>query len=241
MLFCRIKKYLASHPFRGNAPPRIFILLLKLAYLCPMFTGIVEAVGEVVAVTANGSNLSFTLSAGLAPELKVDQSLSHDGICLTVESVKGDRYVVTAIDETIRKTNIGQWQVGRKVNLERCMTLGGRLDGHIVQGHVDATGICQSVTQKAGSYLYQFSFPKAFNHLIIEKGSIAINGTSLTCFNVGDGVFTVAIIPYTYEHTSIGQVGATDQVNLEFDVIGKYITRMQTYGVQAADKAGATA
>ncbi|SEA19586.1 riboflavin synthase alpha chain [Arachidicoccus rhizosphaerae] len=194
-----------------------------------MFTGIVETVGTVQAVAATGGNLSFWIKSSITAELKVDQSVSHDGICLTVESIIGDQYQVTAIEETIRKSNISQWQPGKKVNLERCMTLGGRLDGHIVQGHVDATGTCLSVTPEQGSYLYRFSFPKAFNHLIIEKGSIAVSGTSLTCFDVSDGAFSVAIIPYTYEHTGISQISSGSLVNLEFDVIGKYIARMQAF------------
>lgn len=196
-----------------------------------MFTGIVEMVGKVVKIVASGHNLTFWLQAAITPELKVDQSVSHDGICLTVEAIKDDCYQVTAIEETIRKSNIGQWQIGKTVNLERCMTLGGRLDGHIVQGHVDATGTCLNITPENGSYLFRFSFPKAFNHLIIEKGSIAICGTSLTCFDVSDGAFSVAIIPYTYQHTSISQVKPGDLVNLEFDVIGKYIARMQAFSV----------
>lgn len=196
-----------------------------------MFTGIIESMGVVIKLERSGGNLSLWLQAPITPELKVDQSVSHDGICLTVEQIDGDQYKVTAIEETIRKTNIGNWEVGKKVNLERCMTLGGRLDGHIVQGHVDATGSCLSITSENGSYLYRFSFPKVFNHLIIEKGSIAVSGTSLTCFDVTDGQFSVAIIPYTYEHTGIHQVQINDLVNLEFDVIGKYIARMQAFGV----------
>lgn len=194
-----------------------------------MFTGIIETVAEVKEVQSEGGNLSIWLASTLTTELKIDQSVSHDGICLTVEAIENNRYKVTAIEETIRKTNIGQWQTGKKVNLERCMQLGGRLDGHIVQGHVDATGVCQSVTSQDGSFLYRFTFPGAFNHLIIEKGSIAVSGTSLTCFDVADGAFSVAIIPYTYEHTSISQVKPMDRVNLEFDVIGKYITRMHQF------------
>ena len=199
-----------------------------------MFTGIVETVGTVQSVQTNGSNLSFWISADITTELKVDQSVSHDGICLTVEAIRDKQYQVTAIEETIRKSNISHWQPGKKVNLERCMTLGGRLDGHIVQGHVDATGICLSVTPENGSYLYRFSFPKDFNHLMIDKGSIALSGTSLTCFDVADGQFSVAIIPYTYAHTSISQVVPGSPVNLEFDVIGKYIARMQAYPPAAA-------
>ena len=194
-----------------------------------MFTGIVETVGTVQSVKANGSNLSFWVKSSITAALKVDQSVSHDGICLTIEAIKDDQYQVTAIEETIRKSNISHWLPGQKINLERCMTLGGRLDGHIVQGHVDATGTCLSVTAENGSFLYRFSFPKTYNHLIIDKGSIAVLGTSLTCVDVVDGEFSVAIIPYTYEHTSISQVRPGSLVNLEFDVIGKYIARMQTY------------
>lgn len=229
-------------PFWHN--PCIFLLLL-LSNPCfvlnaerfiwinfaTMFTGIVETVGKILDISASGHNLSFWLEADITRELKVDQSVSHDGICLTVEAINESRYQVTAIEETIRKSNISEWQIGKTVNLERCMTLGGRLDGHIVQGHVDATGTCLSVTPENGSYLYRFSFPKPFNHLIIEKGSIAVSGTSLTCFDVGDGVFSVAIIPYTYQHTSISQLKPGDLVNLEFDVIGKYIARMQAFTV----------
>ena len=200
-----------------------------------MFTGIVETVGKVQEIAPNGHNLSFWIQAAITPMLKVDQSVSHEGICLTVEEIKEDRYRVTAIEETIRKSNIGNWQIGKAVNLERCMSLGGRLDGHIVQGHVDATGTCLSVTPENGSYLYRFSFPKAFNHLIIEKGSIAVSGTSLTCFDVADGAFSVAIIPFTYEHTSISQVTPSSLVNLEFDVIGKYIARMQSFPVKTGE------
>ena len=194
-----------------------------------MFTGIIESLAEVKKVDQNGTNISFWLHSPIIKELKVDQSVSHDGICLTVEEFDNELYKVTAIEETIQKTNISRWQTGKKVNVERCMQLGDRLDGHIVQGHVDATGICQSVTPQNGSYVYRFNFPSKFNHLVIEKGSIAVSGTSLTCFEVGDGVFSVAIIPYTYEHTSISQVMPGDQVNLEFDVIGKYITRMHQF------------
>ncbi|UAY55184.1 riboflavin synthase [Arachidicoccus terrestris] len=199
-----------------------------------MFTGIIETVAQVKKVQSADGNLAFWLESPIASELKVDQSVSHDGICLTVEAIEQNQYKVTAIEETIRKSNISQWQPGKMVNVERCMTLGGRLDGHIVQGHVDATGTCAAVTPQNGSYLYRFSFPKAFNHLIIEKGSIAVSGTSLTCFDVTDGQFSVAIIPYTYAHTSIRQVMEGDLVNLEFDVIGKYIARMQTFAVNTS-------
>jgi riboflavin synthase len=171
-------------------------------YLAVMFTGIVEST-----------------------ELKVDQSLSHDGVCLTVEAIKGNQHLVTAIEETLKKTNLLSWSVGNQVNLERCMLMNGRLDGHIVQGHVDAIATCIGYQALEGSWEYQFEFPDGFAHLVIEKGSIAVNGTSLTCFNVTRNHFSIAIIPYTYEHTSIHQVQTGSIVNIEFDILGKYVQR----------------
>lgn len=190
-----------------------------------MFTGIIESLGVVESIRQNGTNLTFTLRASITTELKVDQSLAHDGVCLTVEKIEGDTYQVTAIEETIRKTNLAQWRVGRKVNLERCMMMNGRLDGHIVQGHVDCTAICTEVKSLEGSWEYRFEFDPAFAALVIEKGSIAVNGTSLTCFQVSNNAFTVAIIPYTYEHTSIQEVAVGNRVNIEFDILGKYVQR----------------
>ena len=190
-----------------------------------MFTGIIETLGVVEAIQQNGTNVTFTLRATIAPELKVDQSLAHDGVCLTVEKIEEGSYQVTAIEETIRKTNLAMWKVGRKVNLERCMVMNGRLDGHIVQGHVDCTAICTEVKKLEGSWEYRFEFDSAFAALVIEKGSISVNGTSLTCFQVSNNAFTVAIIPYTYEHTSIQEVAAGDAVNIEFDILGKYVQR----------------
>lgn len=192
-----------------------------------MFTGIIETTATVVAIEKSGSNTRFTLQTPLANELKVDQSVSHNGVCLTVESVEGNTYTVTAIEETLRKTNLGFWIPEQVVNVERCMPLNGRLDGHIVQGHVDTTATCTQVITLEGSWEYSFHFAQSFAHLVIEKGSISINGTSLTCFAVGKDCFTVAIIPYTYHHTSIQYVQAGDTVNVEFDIIGKYIARMQ--------------
>lgn len=192
-----------------------------------MFTGIIETTGTVLSVQKNQGNLRFQVQSTLASELKVDQSVSHEGVCLTIEALTEDAFQVTAIAETIEKTNMATWTPGRKLNLERCMLMGGRLDGHIVQGHVDTTGTCLSVTESAGSWVYRFSFPPAFAHLIIEKGSITVNGTSLTCFDLSEDSFSVAIIPYTYEHTSIQQVKPGTVINLEFDVIGKYIARIQ--------------
>lgn len=190
-----------------------------------MFTGIIETLGVVEAIQQNGTNVTFTLRATIAPELKVDQSLAHDGVCLTVEKIEEGSYQVTAIEETIRKTNLAMWKVGRKVNLERCMVMNGRLDGHIVQGHVDCTAICTEVKKLEGSWEFRFEFDPAFAALVIEKGSISVNGTSLTCFQVSNNAFTVAIIPYTYEHTSIQEIAAGDAVNIEFDILGKYVQR----------------
>jgi riboflavin synthase len=191
-----------------------------------MFTGIIEVVGKVTAVESSGSNKIFWVESPISQELKADQSLSHEGVCLTVEAVENGRHRVTAIDETLKKTNLQHWQEGKLVNLERCMVLNGRLDGHMVQGHVDATAICTSRKELQGSWEYSFEFDHNFAHLVIEKGSVSINGTSLTLFNVSKNSFTVAIIPYTFEHTSICEVQAGDKVNIEFDIIGKYISRL---------------
>jgi riboflavin synthase len=191
-----------------------------------MFTGIIENTGKITAISSSASNKTFWITSPLAAELKVDQSLSHDGVCLTVEEVKEGNYRVTAIEETLVKTNLGNWQAGSMVNLERCMLMNGRLDGHIVQGHVDCTAQCTGVTEKDGSWELTFSFPAQFSSRVIEKGSITINGISLTLFNVGTNNFTVAIIPYTFEHTNINTVKQADKVNIEFDVIGKYVERI---------------
>jgi riboflavin synthase len=199
-------------------------------YLAGMFTGIIECTGKVESVSENGSNLSFWVSSPFSGELKVDQSLSHDGVCLTVESVDGNRHQVTAIAETIAKTNLSTWAVGAEVNLERCMQMNGRLDGHIVQGHVDATAVCLERKELTGSWEYTFQFPAEFAVLVIEKGSIAVNGTSLTCFNVGKDQFTIAVIPYTFDHTNIKQVLKGSIVNIEFDILGKYIQRRMELG-----------
>ena len=191
-----------------------------------MFTGIIETTGTVIEVTGTGNNKTFLISSALAPELKVDQSLSHNGVCLTVEEIKDGRHRVTAIEETLLKTNLHSWQAGTVVNLERCMLLNGRLDGHIVQGHVDCTATCKAIVEKNGSWEYDFIFPPLFTNKVIEKGSICINGISLTLFNVGQHSFTVAIIPYTYEHTNMQNVKQGDLVNIEFDVVGKYVERI---------------
>lgn len=190
-----------------------------------MFTGIIETTGNILSIEKNGSNTSFWISSSLALELKVDQSLSHNGVCLTVEAIENNLHRVTAIEETLKKTNLGGWQIGNSVNLERCMMMNGRLDGHIVQGHVDATATCINYQALDGSWEYRFEFPVEFAHLVIEKGSIAVNGTSLTCFTVDGQQFSVAIIPYTFEHTSIQQVKKDSIVNIEFDILGKYVQR----------------
>jgi riboflavin synthase len=191
-----------------------------------MFTGIIENTGIVKEVISNGSNKTFWLACPLVTELKVDQSLSHNGVCLTVEEIKHEMYRVTAIEETLLKTNLSQWQTGTIVNVERCMLLNGRLDGHIVQGHVDTIAECTAVIGKEGSWEYSFIFGDKFTKLVIEKGSITLNGISLTLFNVGHNNFSVAVIPYTYNHTNIHTIKKGDFVNIEFDLLGKYVERM---------------
>jgi riboflavin synthase len=192
-----------------------------------MFTGIIENLGTVAKVEKSQTNLELYVESTLASELKIDQSVAHNGICLTVVEIFGDRtYRVTAIDETIAKTNIGDLKEGDKVNIERCMTMGARLDGHIVQGHVDQIGICEGVEEQDGSWIYTFSYDPSLGNVTVEKGSITINGTSLTVVNSVEGGFSVAIIPYTYENTVFHTLRKGDRVNLEFDVIGKYVARM---------------
>lgn len=193
-----------------------------------MFTGIIEKTGIIKEVIKLGSNTSFWVESALAAELKIDQSLSHNGICLTVEEIKDGMHRVTAIEETILKTNAGSWAAGNVVNLERCMQLNGRLDGHIVQGHVDCTAQCEEVIEKGGSWEYSFTFPEKFAAFIIEKGSVTVNGISLTCFNVTNNRFTVAIIPYTFEHTNMSSLKKADKVNIEWDMIGKYVNRINS-------------
>lgn len=192
-----------------------------------MFTGIIEQKGIIKHVIINGTNRSFHVESPLSHELKVDQSVSHDGVCLTVEKVENNTHIVTAIEETLKKTNLNTWKIGTIVNLERCLQFNGRIDGHIVQGHVDTTATCNKVIEKDGSWEYSFQFDKKFASLIIEKGSITINGTSLTCFNINENEFTVAIIPYTYQHTNISYLKVGSIVNIEFDMIGKYVNRIQ--------------
>ena len=191
-----------------------------------MFTGIIEQTGKIINIVEQGSNRSFWVESALAGSLKMDQSVSHNGVCLTVEEVKDNLYRVTAIDETLKKTNLGQWQTGTLVNLERCMQMNGRIDGHIVQGHVDTTAICSLISEKTGSWEFTFQLNPAFAGLMIEKGSIAVNGISLTLFNVSQNGFTVAIIPYTYAHTNMQTLKQSETVNIEFDMIGKYVNRI---------------
>ncbi len=190
-----------------------------------MFTGIIETTGIVTEVLETGSNRSFWIKSAISSELKIDQSVAHDGVCLTVDELKEGQHRVTAVKETLGKTNLITWEPKKLVNLERSMLMNGRLDGHLVQGHVDTTGTCIAVCEQAGSWLYTFSFPEQFANLLVEKGSASINGTSLTVFNVQRNSFQVAIIPYTYEHTNIHQLQAGSPVNLEFDIIGKYVLR----------------
>jgi riboflavin synthase len=190
-----------------------------------MFTGIIEDTGLIKKISSKNKNKTFWIESFISKELRVDQSLSHSGVCLTVEELTNNTHKVTAIDETLKKTNLGDWKTGDLINLERCLQMNGRLDGHIVQGHVDATGICKSRKETGGSWEFSFEFPKQFSHLIIEKGSICLNGISLTAFNVKKKIFSVAIIPYTFEHTNIKNIFPEIKVNLEFDMIGKYILK----------------
>jgi riboflavin synthase len=191
-----------------------------------MFTGIIEATGLVRAVRSNGSNVDLDIAAPFLTELKIDQSVSHNGACLTVVKISEDTYTVTAIDETLKKTNLGDLLPGAEVNLERCMILGGRLDGHIVQGHVDLTGVCTSVQNQNGSWLYAFEYDAKSGHVTVGKGSICVNGVSLTVVDSSPGKFSVAIIPYTFEHTTFRHLKAGHRVNLEFDILGKYIAAL---------------
>ena len=191
-----------------------------------MFTGIIEDVAEVVSLKKEDGNLHISFKSRITNELKIDQSISHNGVCLTVVDIDSDKYTVTAINETLQKSNIGNLSVGSKVNLERSIKVGARLDGHIVQGHVDQTAICQAVKQDNGSYVLTFQHKKEKNNMTVEKGSICVNGVSLTVVNSTDTSFSVAIIPYTFEHTNLHTVYLGTVVNLEFDILGKYISKM---------------
>ncbi|MFM8346852.1 MAG: riboflavin synthase [Bacteroidota bacterium] len=191
-----------------------------------MFTGIIERTGRVEALHREGTNVRFAIRSPLGPELRVDQSVSHNGVCLTVTSVHDEVHEVVAIDETLQKSNLGSLKTGSIVNLERCMAANGRFDGHIVQGHVDTTGKVMAIHDKNGSWQFDFLFPSEFAALIVEKGSVCINGVSLTCFNCGQDLFSVAIIPYTWELTTFRDLQPGDAVNLEFDIVGKYVRRL---------------
>ncbi len=190
-----------------------------------MFTGIVEEVGKVIAVSDQGTNRTFTLAARMTPDLRVDQSVSHNGVCLTVVDIRGDRYDVVAVKETLERSNLSTLAVGAGVNLERCLRIGDRLDGHMVQGHVDRTVTCTGVHDENGSWRFTFELPEE-KHLIVAKGSICLNGVSLTVATLDEHHFGVAIIPYTFEHTTFRDLKAGDRVNVEFDVLGKYVQRM---------------
>jgi len=190
-----------------------------------MFTGIIEATGNVISISNQGTNVTYWIASSISNQLKVDQSVAHSGVCLTVEKVEDGKHQVTAILETIEKTNLSSWKVGTVINVERCVLANSRFDGHFVQGHVDTTAVCIDKVDKSGSWEYRFEFDPQFASLIIEKGSISLNGISLTIFHIGINQFTVGIIPYTYEHTNIHQLEVGDTVNIEFDVIGKYLQR----------------
>ncbi len=196
-----------------------------------MFSGIVETAAEVVTLKEEGSNLHITLRCPFAKELKIDQSVAHNGVCLTVVDIEGDRYTVTAIKETLEKSNLGQLEVGSRVNLERSILMNGRLDGHIVQGHVDQTAVCTGLKEEDGSWFYTFRYKstpemKKKGYITVEKGSVTVNGVSLTVVNAQDDQFSVAIIPYTYEFTNFHQIKVGSLINIEFDIIGKYVSKM---------------
>ncbi len=189
-----------------------------------MFTGIIEQLGHITAIQKEGENIHFTVKSPFTNELKVDQSVAHNGTCLTVVSINDGEYTVTAIHETLEKTNLGEWKVGTKVNLERCMQMNGRLDGHIVQGHVDTTATCSNIEDQNGSWKFTFNY--LTEQVTVEKGSITVNGVSLTVVDSKDRQFSVCIIPYTYEHTNFHQIKVGDKINLEFDIIGKYVAKL---------------
>ena len=193
-----------------------------------MFTGIIETLGIIKDLKKDNDNLDITISSAVTHELKVDQSVSHNGVCLTVVAINNDEYTVTAIRETIEKTNLSEWKIGDSINLERGMRLGDRLDGHIVQGHVDQTGSCKSIEEANGSWYFTFEYNRKLNNITIEKGSITVNGVSLTVVNSKENEFSVAIIPYTFEHTNFKNVKIGTIINLEFDVVGKYVARLHS-------------
>ncbi len=196
-----------------------------------MFTGIIESTGVISSISVQETNKTFQIISSLVPELKVDQSISHDGVCLTVESLTEHTYQVTAISETLSKSSLSHWRAGDRINLERCLQLQSRLDGHIVQGHVDTTATCLKRESLQGSWLFRFEFPVLFKNLIIEKGSVAVNGISFTCFDVADSAFSVAVIPYTFDHTNVRDLFPGSEVNIEFDMLGKYVERIMAQRV----------
>jgi riboflavin synthase len=191
-----------------------------------MFTGIIETLSKVVAIEKENSNMHFTFTSAITHELKIDQSIAHNGVCLTVVKINGSNYTVTAIDETLNKTNLNQLKIGDEVNIERCMPANGRFDGHIVQGHVDQTGVVTSINDTNGSWIYTIEYDLAKGNITVEKGSITINGTSLTVVNSKENSFTVCIIPYTFENTIFKHLKVNDKVNLEFDIVGKYVAKL---------------
>lgn len=195
-----------------------------------MFTGIIEDIGIISNLKHELDNLHITIKSAMTPELKIDQSMAHNGVCLTVVAINNDEYTVTAIQETLNKSNLGTFKIGDQVNLERAMLLGDRLDGHIVQGHVDQTAVCTQVEDANGSWVYTFSYDSTLNNITIEKGSITVNGTSLTVINSKKDSFSVAIIPYTYHHTNFNTFKSGTIVNLEFDVLGKYVAKLLELG-----------
>jgi riboflavin synthase len=191
-----------------------------------MFSGIVEGLGEIIALQKEQSNLHITVKSSFTTDLKIDQSISHNGVCLTVVDIKEDNYTVTAIDETLKKTNLEKLKIGDQVNLERCLKLGDRLDGHIVQGHIDQTAVCKKVERANGSWIFTFEYDTSENNITVEKGSVCVNGVSLTVVNSKNNSFCVCIIPYTFEHTNFKNIRQGTIVNLEFDILGKYIAKL---------------
>ena len=190
-----------------------------------MFTGIIESLGIVENISLSGTNKEFTISSSISNELKIDQSLAHNGVCLTVTAIENGRHQVTAIDETLQRSNLGHLKVGQSINLERAMSGLSRFDGHLVQGHVDTVGSVTEVIDKDGSWIFTFNFPEENEHLLVDKGSVCVNGVSLTVNNPTHNTFQVAIIPYTFDHTTFNHLNPGDSVNLEFDILGKYIAR----------------
>lgn len=195
-----------------------------------MFTGIIETVGKVISIEPENTNLHFRIKSTLSDELKIDQSISHNGVCLTVVAIAAGEHTVTAVAETLAKSNIGKLKINDDVNLERCTLVGGRLDGHIVQGHVDQTAVCKSVINENGSWVFTFQYDPTLGNLTVEKGSITVNGISLTVFDSKNDQFSVAIIPYTYEYTNLKNVQVGNTVNLEFDIVGKYVAKLMSSG-----------